>query len=260
MEGRRPRHRPAEDKIVRPEIRLQKFLAEAGVASRRTGETLITSGRVSVNGQIVTTLGSRINPESDRVALDGVVVRPRRKLYVALNKPAGYLSTRKDPRSRRTVADLLPKEWGELYPVGRLDFGTEGLLFLTNDGEFCLRLTHPRYGIPKTYVTEVEGSVPVERLKEMTRGVEDSGERLRAESARILGSDQTRSLIELVLREGKNREVRRLMAAIGLEVIHLRRVQVGPIKLGELPSGRWRILTPDEVNALLAAGERAASG
>jgi 23S rRNA pseudouridine2605 synthase len=243
---------------VSPKIRLQKFLAEAGVASRRSGEALITSGRITVNGQVVTTLGTRIDPGSDRVMFDGRAVRPRRKLYVALNKPAGYLCTRHDPHSRRTVAGLLPKEWDELYPVGRLDFETEGLLFLTNDGDFCLRLTHPRYGIPKTYLTEVEGPLPIERLVEMTRGVEDSGERLRADTARLLSSDNTRSVLELVLREGKNREVRRLMAALNLNVLHLRRVQVGPIKLGELPSGKWRTLNPGEIRALLATAPPAA--
>jgi 23S rRNA pseudouridine2605 synthase len=243
---------------VRPKTRLQKFLAEAGVASRRSGEALITSGRIQVNGKPVTTLGARIDPESDRVTFDGTLVRPRRKLYVALHKPAGYLSTRRDPRSRRTVAELLPKEWEELYPVGRLDYDTEGLLFLTNDGDFCLHLTHPRYGIPKVYLTEVEGPLPIERLTEMTRGVEDAGERLRADAARLLRSDNIRSVIELVLREGKNREVRRLMAALGLKVLHLRRIQIGPIKLGELPSGRWRVLTSREISALLATSQPAA--
>lgn len=243
---------------MRPKVRLQKFLADAGVASRRSGEALITSRRITVNGQVVTTLGTRIDPTSDRVTFDGRVVRPRRKLYVALNKPAGYLCTRHDPHSRRTVAELLPKEWDELYPVGRLDFETEGLLFLTNDGDFCLRLTHPRYGIPKTYLTEVEGPLPIERLVEMTRGVEDSGERLRADTARLLSSDNTRSILELVLREGKNREVRRLMAALNLNVLHLRRVQVGPIKLGELPVGKWRTLNPREISALLSTAPPAA--
>jgi 23S rRNA pseudouridine2605 synthase len=238
---------------VRTKIRLQKFLAEAGLASRRSGESFIVAGRVAVNGQVVTTLGTQIDPASDQVKLDGALVRPRPKVYVALHKPVGYLCTRRDPHSRRTVARLLPKKWEQLYPVGRLDFDTEGLLFLTNDGEFCLRLTHPRYEMPKTYLTEVEGPLPLERLTAMTRGVEDAGERLRADTARLLRSDNTRSVVELVLHEGKNREVRRLMAALGLEVLHLRRVQIGPIKLGELPSGRWRVLSSSEVSALLAA-------
>jgi 23S rRNA pseudouridine2605 synthase len=236
---------------VPPPIRLQRFLAEAGVASRRAAETLISAGRITVNDHVVTAQGTRIDPDTDRVTFDGRRVRPLRKRYVALNKPAGYLCTRQDPRSRRTVLDLLPKEWSDLYPVGRLDYETEGLVFLTNDGEFCLRLTHPRYQVPKKYITEVEGPLPIERLVEMTRGVEDSGEQLRADAARILQSNLHRSILELVLREGKNREVRRMMAALGLEVLHLRRIQIGPIKLGELPSGRWRVLTPREVKALL---------
>jgi 23S rRNA pseudouridine2605 synthase len=236
---------------VRRQIRLQRFLAEAGMASRRAAEILISTGHVAVNGQVVVTQGTRIDPDSDRVLVDGRRVRPLPKRYVALNKPAGYLCTRQDPRSRRTVLDLLPKEWSDLYPVGRLDNDTEGLVFLTNDGEFCLRLTHPRYRVPKKYITEVEGSLPLERLVQMTRGIEDAGEQLRADAARIIESDSRRSILELVLREGKNREVRRMMAALGLEVLHLRRVQIGPIKLGELPSGRWRVLTPREVTALL---------
>src|SRR5206468_5346519 len=129
-----------------PMVRLQKFLADAGVASRRAGEQLILAGRVSVNGQVVQELGTKVHPVKDRVSVDGEMVRPRRRLYVALNKPPGYICTRHDPERRRVISDLLPKEWGHLYPVGRLDNQSEGLIFLTNDGQFALRLTHPRYG------------------------------------------------------------------------------------------------------------------
>jgi 23S rRNA pseudouridine2605 synthase len=235
-------------------MRLQKYLAEAGLASRRASESLIRAGRVAVNDKIVTTLGLRINPDLDRVKVDGNPVRLRSKLYVALHKPAGYVSTRRDPQSRKTVLDLLPREWARLYPVGRLDYQTEGLMFLTNDGEFCLRLTHPRHAVPRKYIAEVQGPIALENLARLTRGIEDCGEQLRAESARLLRSNNLRSRIELVLREGKNREVRRLLAAIGLEVLHLRRVQIGPIKIGELPPGRWRVLTRAEIRALLQSG------
>jgi 23S rRNA pseudouridine2605 synthase len=232
-------------------MRLQKFLADAGLASRRAAEDLIRTGRVSVNGVTVSRLGSQVNPDSDRVTLDGKAVHARRKLYVALNKPPGYLCTRQDPQGRRTVGQLLPPEWSELYPVGRLDRDTEGLLFLTNDGEFCLRLTHPRYGVRKTYLAEIEGPVPRPVLQRLTQGIVDDGERLRAESTRVVESNNTRSLVELVLREGKYREVRRLFAGLGIGVLRLKRIQIGPIRLGELRSGRWRVLTPDEIRRLL---------
>jgi pseudouridine synthase len=232
-------------------MRLQKFLAEAGVASRRAAEALITAGRVVVNGAPVTRLGSQVDPASDRVAVDGAPVRPRRKLYVALNKPCGYLCTRHDPAARQTVGALLPKEWSALYPVGRLDRDSEGLLFLTNDGDFCLRLTHPRFGVAKTYIAEVQGRVDPPLVPRFTRGVQDGADRLRADRARLLKATNTASLIELVLREGKNREVRRLCAALGLQVLSLRRTRIGPIGLGELPVGRWRVLRPQEVRTLL---------
>ena len=140
-------------------VRLQKFLAEAGVASRRAGEQIILAGRVAVNGCPVNQLGTKIDPARDRVSVDGMPVKARRKLYVALNKPRGYICSRHDPLRRRRVADLLPEEWTNLYTVGRLDFDTEGLLFLTNDGDFANHVAHPRYGVPKTYVAEVKGKV-----------------------------------------------------------------------------------------------------
>jgi pseudouridine synthase len=236
-------------------MRLQKLLADAGLASRRAAEELIRAGRVTVNGETVTRLGTQVEPTADRVTLDGKVVRVRRKLYVAINKPPGYLCTRTDPQGRRTVGQLLPKEWASLYTVGRLDRDTEGLLFLTNDGDFCLRLTHPRYGVRKTYLAEIEGQVARGLVAGLTQGVEDDGERIRAETARVLESNHTRSLVRLTLREGKYHEVRRLFAALGLGVLGLRRIEIGPIKLGELPSGRWRVLTAGEVQRLFRESE-----
>ncbi len=234
-------------------IRLQKYLADAGVASRRAGEQRIREGRVTVNGAVVTELGTRVDPETDRVTYDGAPVKPRRKLYIALNKPRGVLSSRIDPGGRPTVLSLLPKEWSMVYPVGRLDADTEGLLFLTNDGDFCLRLTHPRFGICKRYVALVEGRIEEGLLRTFTRGVTHEGELLRASSARLLDTNNTQSTVELELTEGKNREVRRLFESQGLRVTHLRRLQVGPIKLAELPIGRWRILADSEVRTLMTA-------
>ncbi|MCW5554695.1 MAG: rRNA pseudouridine synthase [Verrucomicrobiae bacterium] len=233
-------------------VRLQKFLAEAGVASRRGGEQIILEGRVRVNGDLVRQLGAKVDPERDEVTLDGRPVRPQRKFYLALHKPRGRVCSRKDEHGRPTVYELLPKEWRSVYSVGRLDYATEGLLFLTNDGEFALRLTHPRYGVRKRYVVTVDGRVDAAMLELFTSGVYDGGEKLKAERAWLMTSGGSQSVVELELAEGKNREVRRLFESQGLSVKRLVRVQVGKIKLGELKPGRWRTLTPTEIKTLLS--------
>jgi 23S rRNA pseudouridine2605 synthase len=233
-------------------MRLQKYLAQAGVASRRAGERLITEGQVSVNGRRVSVLGAQVDPDHDRVTVNGELVRARRRLYLALHKPRGVVCTRSDPEGRDTVLALLPSEWADVYPVGRLDRDTEGLLFLTNDGEFCLRLTHPRYGVRKTYLVIVEGRVEPSVMPSLVRGVRDRGEFLKAERARLLQSNNSHSIVEVELQEGKNREIRRLFAALNLNIANLQRTRIGPIKLGELPVGKWRILTAPEVKALQA--------
>lgn len=212
---------------------------------------MILEGRVQVNHCVVRELGTKIDPGRDTVLVDGQEVRSRRKLYVALNKPAGYLCTRKDPEGRRSVADLLPAEWGNLYTVGRLDGESDGLLFLTNDGQFCLRLTHPRYGIRKLYLATVEGRVEDAVVKKLTHGVKDEGELLKASRARVLSRNNSRTLVELEMTEGKNREVRRLFAVCGFTVERLQRVQIGSVKLGELPLGKWRTLTRSEIESLM---------
>ena len=232
-------------------VRLQKFLAEAGVASRRACEEIIQAGRVGVNGQPVRLLGSKVDPAHDLVTLDGQPVRVRRKLHVALHKPAGYVCSRKDDAGRRTIYDLLPKEWGNLYSVGRLDYRTEGLLFLTNDGDFALRLTHPRYGVRKRYLVTAEGRVDGEMLRQFTAGIWHQGERLKAERAWLISASNARSVVELDLAEGKNREVRRLFESLGLNVERLVRTQIGKITLGELRPGKWRTLTEPEIKSLL---------
>ena len=167
-------------------VRLQKLLADCGVASRRAGEQIILAGRVQVNGRTVQQLGTKVHPTADEVTVDGQPVRLRRKLYVALNKPPGYLCTRQDPGRRRIIGDLLPKEWQHLNPVGRLDCESEGLIFLTNDGQFALRLTHPRYGTRKIYHVSVAERIEPGMLKRMTQGVEHEGETLKADKARLL--------------------------------------------------------------------------
>ncbi len=233
-------------------VRLQKFLAEAGVASRRAGEQIILEGRVAVNGRTIRELGAKVQPGSDRVTVDGTPVRVRRKVYVALNKPRGYVCSKSDEFERRTIGSLLPREWNNLNSVGRLDYQSEGLIFLTNDGEFSLRLTHPRYGVRKKYVAVVTGRVKPETAGQLVRGVAHEGELLKAERARVLSANNSNSVVELELAEGRNREVRRMFEAQGLEVNRLVRTQIGRIKLGELPSGKWRTLTEPEIKSLLS--------
>ena len=232
-------------------VRLQKYLAEAGVASRRAGEQMILAGRVAVNGETVGQLGTRVDPVHDRVAVDGKPVRARRKLYVALHKPAGRVCSRKDEFERPTIYELLPLEWSHLHSVGRLDYQSEGLIFLTNDGEFSLRLTHPRYGVRKKYVATVEGRVAAEMLGQFTQGLWYQGERLKAEKARLVSAGQAQSVVELELAQGKYREVRRLFESQRVTVKRLQRVQIGKIKLGELRPGKWRTLTEPEIKSLM---------
>jgi len=233
-------------------VRLQKFLAEAGVASRRGSEKLILDGRVQVNGVVVHLLGSKLNPVSDAVAVDGRPVRAKPKVYLALNKPRGCVCSRNDEHGRSSVYDLLPKDRVGVYTVGRLDFASEGLLFLTNDGEFALRLTHPRYGVLKRYRATVQGRVEAAMLEQFTRGVWDEGEKLKASRAWIVSAGRSQCVVELELAEGKNREVRRLFKTCGLSVKRLLRTQIGKIRLGELKPGRWRTLTQTEIKTLLS--------
>jgi 23S rRNA pseudouridine2605 synthase len=228
-------------------VRLQKFVADAGVASRRAAEQMILDGRVAVNDHIVRVLGTKIDPAHDHVSVDGRRIRARGKLYIALHKPAGCVCSRNDELGRQTVYEFLPAEWRIASTVGRLDFNSEGLIFLTNDGQFALRLTHPRYGVQKKYVATVDGDVEQDMLEKFVRGIFHAGERLKADSARRI----SKSVIELELSEGKNREVRRLFESQGLTVRRLQRTQIGKIKLGELKPGRWRALTEIEIKTLL---------
>ncbi|HEY3760723.1 MAG TPA: pseudouridine synthase [Verrucomicrobiae bacterium] len=233
-------------------VRLQKFLAEAGVASRRASEQYILDGRVSVNGQVVRLLGSKVDPLHDKVSVDGKLIRVKKKIYVALNKPVGCVCSRNDELGRPMVYELLPREWESVSTVGRLDFNSEGLIFLTNDGQFALRLTHPRYGVRKKYVATVDGQVASDMLRRFMQGIFDGGEKLQALAARIVSASRARSVIELELAEGKNREVRRLFESQNLTVKRLQRTQIGKIKLGELKPGRWRTLTETEIRTLLS--------
>ncbi len=231
-------------------VRLQKFLADAGVASRRAGEQYILAGRVSVNGQVVRLLGSKVDSKHDQVAVDGQLVRAKKLIYAALNKPVGCVCSRKDELNRPTIYDLLPREWETVQSVGRLDYNSEGLIFLTNDGQFALRLTHPRYGIRKKYLATVEGEVTPAMLELFKKGIFHEGERLKALSAKILSKTRAKCVVELELGEGKNREVRRLFESQALTVKTLQRTQIGKIRLGELKPGKWRTLNAVEIKTL----------
>jgi 23S rRNA pseudouridine2605 synthase len=231
-------------------VRLQKYLADAGVASRRAGEQYILEGRVSVNGKPVRLLGSKVDPDHDRVTVDGKPVKARKLVYVALNKPPGCVCSRKDELNRPTIYELIPREWETVQTVGRLDYHSEGLIFLTNDGQFALRLTHPRYGVRKKYLAAVEGEVTSAMLQLFKRGVYHEGERLQALGARIISGTRDRSVVEVELGEGKNREVRRLFESQALTVKRLQRIQIGRIRLGELKPGKWRTLNAAEIKTL----------
>lgn len=237
-------------------VRLQKLLAEAGVASRRAAERLIAAGRVAVNGLTVRELGARADPDRDRVTVDGRELPPREpKRYVLLHKPPGYLTTRDDPRGRPRVFDLLPDLGVRLHPVGRLDADAEGLLLLTNDGPLTYRLTHPRHGIPRVYHVLVEGRADAAALGALRRGVLLEDGPARADAAvRLPGAGPGVVWLALTLGEGRYREVKRLCRAVGLRVRRLVRVEFGPLRLGRLAPGRWRELTEREVEALRGEG------
>jgi 23S rRNA pseudouridine2605 synthase len=232
-------------------VRLQKILAQSGIASRRASERIIAAGRVAVNGSVVREMGFKVEPGRDEVAVDGRVVGRKARRYIALNKPRGYICSRAADEDRHRIGDLLPKEWSDLFSVGRLDYQSEGLIFLTNDGDFCLKLTHPRYRITKTYVAQIQGRVKPESLKKFTQGVVSGGQPLKAARARLISANNTASTVELELTEGKYREARRLFESENLTVQRLQRVRIGPVKLGELPAGKWRVLTEPEIKSLL---------
>jgi 23S rRNA pseudouridine2605 synthase/16S rRNA pseudouridine516 synthase len=244
-------------------VRLQKVLANAGVASRRVAEQMIVEGRVRVNGIVVTELGSRIDPATAIVDVDGTAVQlDQSKRYVMLNKPTGVVSSMKDERGRPDLRRFA-KEWPErLYNVGRLDAETSGLLVLTNDGELAHVLAHPSFGVTKVYIAKVDGRVTPQTIARLTRGVDLDDGPIAADKARLLdatarGSAGGTSLVELTLHSGRNRIVRRMMAAVGHPVLELVRRQFGPLHLGTLPVGRARELTKVEQGALLTLSRQA---
>jgi 23S rRNA pseudouridine2605 synthase len=237
-------------------VRLQKLLSDAGVASRRRAEELILEGRVLVNDAIVDVLPALVDPERDRVIVDGVLVRVRRPEYFIVHKPKGVVCTNRDPAGRLRAIDLLPDLPVRLFPVGRLDAESTGLLLMTNDGELAERITHPRFGFPKTYHAEVCGRVPDDLPARMKAGVHLAEGKARASDVQIVHASRDRSALRITLREGRNRQVRRMLARLGHPVRSLKRVQIGPLSLKGLPVGAARRLTTGELAALRAELDR----
>jgi 23S rRNA pseudouridine2605 synthase len=239
--------------------RLQKLIAAAGLASRRHAEEMIEAGEVTVNGQVVREPGTKADPARDHIKVRGRLINPllesREKVYVLLNKPKGYLSSLDDPENRKLVGDLVPKSLGRLHPVGRLDYNSEGLIILTNDGELTNRVTAARSHIPKVYEVKVKGVPPEPQVERLRRGVRlDDGVRTAPAEITRTGETKTNSWFEVVLREGRNQQIRRMFDSINHSVIKLRRVRIGPVHDELLPVGAWRRLTPAEVSALKRGG------
>jgi len=238
--------------------RLQKVLAAAGVASRRECEGLILAGRVAVDGQVVTELGTRVDPTRQDIRVDGESLHAAKPVYFAVHKPKGVVCTARDPAGRPRVTDLLPPNAPRAFCVGRLDLTSEGLILVTNDGELANGLTHPRHGVEKVYHVQVAGQVDLEVLKLLRRGMRLAEGFAHVKHVRIKTRRKRSTILEMVLDEGRNREVRRLLARVGHKVQRLTRVAVGPVRLGELPAGAVRPLTRQEIRALqqaIAQGE-----
>jgi 23S rRNA pseudouridine2605 synthase len=232
------------------EERLQKVLAHAGVASRRRAEEMIVAGRVKVNGEVVTELGTKVNPKLDVVQVDGRTLgKPQAPVYFVLNKPRGVLSSARDSRGRTTVVDLV-KHASRLYPVGRLDLDSEGLILLTNDGALAYRLAHPRYEHEKEYRVLVEGVPDAEALQRLRQGVGLEGGRTRPATVRVEREGGEGTWLRIVLREGRKRQIRRMLDAVGYRVVRLIRVRMGPLHLGNLKPGSYRPLTRGELRAI----------
>lgn len=237
--------------------RLHKVLAHAGIASRRECERIIAAGRVTVNGEVVREMGVRVDLEKDDIQCDGAPVRPEMPVYFLLNKPKGYVCTNADEQGRRRAVDLLDRVPQRIYTVGRLDIDSEGLIILTNDGEFSNLMSHPRHQVPKTYWAEVGGKLNEEGLKQLRKGVWLAEGRTRGAQIRVRRAGVKHCTLEITIREGKNREIRRVLAKVGHPVRKLRRVRIGPISDKGLKSGRYRPLRSWEVQRLIKAAQGA---
>ncbi|MDK2901136.1 MAG: rRNA synthase [Thermosediminibacterales bacterium] len=234
-------------------IRIQKFLSRAGVASRRKAEELIKHGQVKVNGKIIESMGVKIDPENDEIKVDNRIVKGnQKKIYIMLNKPKGYISSVSDPFNRPTVIDLIDIDNKDgLHPVGRLDYDSEGLLLLTNDGELTFKLTHPKYEINKTYIVEVKGIPPSQKMHMLSKGIKlEDGLITKPAKVKIKELKNNNAVLEFIIHEGKKRQIRRMCKAIGHPVIKLKRTKIGNLALKNLNTGKWRFLNEEEIQYL----------
>lgn len=234
-------------------VRLQRYISMCGAASRRHGEEMILDGRVKVNGKIVSELGTKVEIGACRVELDGNEIKPAlKKYYIMLNKPEGYICSVSDQFDRPTVVDLVKEEIGNvsLYPVGRLDYDTSGLLILTNDGDFTYKVTHPKHNVGKTYIATLKGAITINHLALLRKGIKVEDYRTSPAEVDLIDSYPGRSVVQITIHEGKNRQVRKMFDALGYTVVSLHRKSIGKVELGNLPYGRWRHLTSVEVSLL----------
>jgi len=233
-------------------IRLQKFLASCGVGSRRKCEQYISEGRIRVDGQIVKELGMKIDPDMNIVTFDGRKVEIQKKSWIMLNKPPMYICSTRDPSGKPSFLELIPNNLGRLYAVGRLDYMSEGLLLVTNDGDIAYKLTHPRYEIKKVYELRTVEKLTLNQISQMLKGVKSENEILRVLKIKEECENKNYSYI-ITLGEGKNRHIRRMMAELGVHIVYLKRIAIGPIKLGDIKQGEWRFLKQNEIEDLKSA-------
>lgn len=233
-------------------VRLQKYIAMSGEASRRAAEAMIEAGRVKVNGEIITELGTKVEIGADKVQLDNKEIKPEiKKYYIMLNKPEGYVSTVNDQFERPTVIDLIGGEIkSRVFPVGRLDYDTRGLLLLTNDGNFTYKVTHPKFHMNKTYIVTIKGGITIKGLNALRKGVVIDDYKTSPAEVEMISAEKGITVLKITIHEGKNRQVRKMMEAVGCKVSELERISIGNVELGNLPLGRWRYLTSHEISCL----------
>lgn len=235
-------------------VRVQKYIAMSGAASRRGAEALIDEGRIAVNGKILTEQGAKVEIGADKVSLDGIELKVKNKnYYIMLNKPVGYVTTVSDQFDRPTVIDLVKNDLKDirLFPVGRLDYDTEGLLLLTNDGDFTYKVTHPKFITDKTYIAKIKGGVSINGLNRLRRGIKIDDYTTSPAEVSVIDAAEGYVYVEITIHEGRNRQVRKMFEAVGSKVTALQRTKIGTVELGNLPLGRWRHLTSHEINYLM---------
>ena len=237
--------------IVNEKMRLEKFLSESGIASRRDAKKYIAAGRISVNGERVLIPGTHIDPQQAEITFDGEQIRGKpKRIYLMLNKPAGYITTVRDERERPTVMALVRDITERIYPVGRLDLDTEGLLLMTNDGDFAHRILHPSHEIQKTYIAWVEGKPDRRQIQRLREGIEIEDGAITSAQVNQIGKREEQTQFKVVIHEGRKRQIRRMFHAVGHDVVHLKRVRIGSLSLGRLSIGKYRFLTPAEIESL----------